>query len=109
MVLLIDVFVSNGYSEGLQVSPMEAMASGCYCLSHQWDGAEGLLLPLANLFIRRTRMNERILRYAHFLEAEKQRTQARMRDLVCERFNVDVTKVQIRHIIEGAALSVGVA
>ncbi|HMN29574.1 MAG TPA: glycosyltransferase family 4 protein, partial [Caldilineaceae bacterium] len=39
----IDIFISNSYSEGLQVAPMEAMASGCYCLSHRWEGAEELL------------------------------------------------------------------
>jgi len=45
----IDILISNSYSEGLQVTPMEAIASGCYCLSHYWDGAEELL-PEENLF-----------------------------------------------------------
>src|SRR5438094_934188 len=39
----LDIFVSNSYSEGLQVAPMEASASGCYCVAHHWDGAEDYL------------------------------------------------------------------
>ena len=45
----IDVFVSNSYSEGLQVSPMEAIASGCLCVSHAWPGSNELL-PQAQIF-----------------------------------------------------------
>jgi glycosyltransferase involved in cell wall biosynthesis len=98
----IDVFISNGYSEGLQVAPMEAMASGCYCLSHRWDGAEELL-PEENLFWTNRELNERLLRYCDLPEAEKEQRQAQMRALVEERFNVDRTKVQIRHLIEEVA------
>jgi glycosyltransferase involved in cell wall biosynthesis len=59
----IDIFISNSYSEGLQVSPMEAIASGCYCLSHYWDGADELL-PSENLFITGQEMNKKIKDYA---------------------------------------------
>jgi glycosyltransferase involved in cell wall biosynthesis len=95
----IDVFISNGYSEGLQVAPMEAMASGCYCLSHRWDGAEELL-PEENLFFTNRELNKRLLQYCDAPEAEQQRQQAQLRALVEERFNVDKTKVQIRHLLE---------
>ena len=67
---LIDVFVSNGYSEGLQVSPMEAMASGRYCLAHRWDGAEELL-PASNLFVTNGELVERLLRYADMSASER--------------------------------------
>lgn len=98
----IDVFVSNGYSEGLQVSPMEAMASGCYCVSHRWDGADELL-PTANLYDTNTELNQLLLRFAAMTDAEKDEIKGQMRSMVCERFNVDVTKVQIRKLVEQAA------
>jgi glycosyltransferase involved in cell wall biosynthesis len=101
---LIDILVSNGYSEGLQVSPMEAMATGCYCLSHHWDGAEELL-PAGQLFYGNTRLKDLVLAYAAMPDLEKEAARSRMRALVCERFNVDVTKVRIRQVIEAAAQS----
>jgi len=98
----IDILISNGYSEGLQVSPMEAMASGCYCLSHCWDGAEELL-PASQLYYTNTQLNELILRYADAPEAEHEAAKVRLRAMVCERFNVDRTKLQIRQVVEAAA------
>jgi glycosyltransferase involved in cell wall biosynthesis len=101
---LIDIFISNGYSEGLQVSPMEAMASGCYCLSHRWDGAEELL-PATNLYDTNTQLRTLVLDYAALPPAERERTRTCMRALVNDRFNVDVTKLQIRRIVEDVAAS----
>jgi glycosyltransferase involved in cell wall biosynthesis len=98
----IDVFISNGYSEGLQVSPMEAMACGCYALSHHWDGADELLPP-SNLYFTSTELKELILRYADTPQSAKDEARAAMRARVCERFNVDVTKVEIRRLVERAA------
>jgi glycosyltransferase involved in cell wall biosynthesis len=95
----IDVFISNGYSEGLQVSLLEAMASGCYCLSHNWDGAEELL-PAGNLYYTNTELVQQLLRQAEKSDAERARDRARMRSIVCDGFDVDVTKVAIRKVIE---------
>jgi glycosyltransferase involved in cell wall biosynthesis len=99
---LVDVYVSNGFSEGLQVSPMEAMSSGCYCLSHQWDGADELM-PVENLFYTNTELKNLLIRYADLPEPEKQATRSRLRAMICERFNVDLTKQQIRRVIEETA------
>lgn len=41
----VDVFLSNSYWEGQQVALLEAMAAGCYCLGHCWDGIEEILPP----------------------------------------------------------------
>lgn len=100
----IDIFVSNGYSEGLQVAPMEAMASGCYTLSHFWDGAEELL-PQAQLYYGNCELQQRILTYAASSDGQRARLQAAMRQIVVDNFDVDRTKVQIRQLIEatGAA------
>jgi glycosyltransferase involved in cell wall biosynthesis len=99
---LIDVFVSNGYSEGLQVAPLEAMASGCYCLSHHWAGADELFSP-ENLFYTNSELKERLVNYVTASSAEKAAASERLRRLVTERFNVDLTKVQIRRVVEDAA------
>jgi glycosyltransferase involved in cell wall biosynthesis len=98
----IDVFVSNGYSEGLQVSPMEAMATGCYALAHRWEGADELL-PDGQLYDTNTELNQRLLQYAAVNGDERQEIRRRMRALVTEHFNVDLTKVQIRRIVEETA------
>jgi glycosyltransferase involved in cell wall biosynthesis len=98
----IDIFISNGYSEGLQVSPMEAMATGCYALSHQWDGADELLPP-EHLYFTDRELQERILRYVDMPEPARQEMRAAMRARVSDRFNVDVTKRRIRLLVEDAA------
>ena len=98
----VDVIVSNGYSEGLQVSPMEAMATGCYALAHRWEGADELL-PDAQLYDTNTELNRRLLDFAALSDADRHATRARMRAMVSERFNVDVTKLEIRRLVEAAA------
>lgn len=100
----IDIFISNSYSEGLQVAPMEAMASGCYCLAHRWDGADELL-PESNLFYGERELQERILSYCEASDEKKQRWQARMRAIACEKFNLENTKMQIREVVEEVATS----
>lgn len=95
----IDIFISNSYSEGLQVAPMEAMASGCYCLSHRWDGAEELL-PQENLFFTNRELETKILQYCALPAMEKQKQRAQMRDHACAEFDIEVTKQQIRTVID---------
>jgi len=95
----IDIFISNSYSEGLQVAPMEAMASGCYCLAHCWDGADELL-PEENLFFTNGELQEKILNYCDILESERQRIREHMRTLAVEKFDINQTKTQIRQILE---------
>jgi glycosyltransferase involved in cell wall biosynthesis len=104
----IDIFISNGYSEGLQVSLLEAMASGCHSLSHHWDGADELMPP-ENLYYTNTELVQQILRYEGKSEAERDWERARMRAIVCDGFDVDVTKVAIRRVIEEAAARPGAA
>ncbi len=98
----IDIYISNGYSEGLQVSPMEAMATGCYALSHHWDGADELL-PAENLFFSEAELIGHIERYCDLSDAERDAEREKMRTIVIKKFNVDKTKAQIRQLIESAA------
>jgi glycosyltransferase involved in cell wall biosynthesis len=95
----IDIFVSNSYSEGLQVSPMEAMASGCYCLSHRWSGAEELL-PESNLFFTDSELQTKILQYYELSDELKLEQKNHMRSIVYEKFNIHRTKIKIRKVIE---------
>lgn len=98
----IDVFVSNSYSEGLQVAPMEAMASGCYCLSRHWDGADELL-PEEYLFYTSRELQNRIIDFSNALESERLFHQQRLRDIVCAKFDIDRTKQEIRTLIENTS------
>ena len=98
----IDIFISNSYSEGLQVSPMEAMASGCFCLSHFWDGADELL-PVENLFYTGTEFQEKVLQYCEASETEKRAQREKLYQLVCDQFDIDKTKVRIRELLEEIA------
>lgn len=95
----IDIFISNSFWEGQQVALLEAMAAGCYCLSHFWAGAEEMA-PTANLFITEAQLVEKILAYAALPEAEKAVRQGELRRLAAERFDINQTKVQIRQILE---------
>lgn len=95
----IDIFLSNSYSEGLQLAPMEAMASGCYTLSHRWEGAEELL-PEANLYYTGSELRQKILEYSAADEAEKLRRRQALRLIVCEKFDIHQIKVQIRQLVE---------
>lgn len=100
----IDVFVSNSYSEGLQVAPMEAMASGCYTLSHYWEGADELL-PANYLYMTGTELQEKILAFSELPEFRKEQERARMRSLAEKTFDVDKVKSQVGGMIKRLACS----
>ena len=95
----IDIFLSNSYSEGLQLAPMEAMACGCYTLSHRWEGADELL-PEENLFYTGTQLRQKILEFVETPEVEKLRKRQALRAIVCEKHDINQIKVQIRQLVE---------
>jgi glycosyltransferase involved in cell wall biosynthesis len=95
----IDIFISNSYSEGLQVALMEAMASGCYCLSHKWDGVKEML-PCNQLYYTDKELLEKIINYDNTPEADKQAIRRSMREIACEKFDIKLTKAQFRQAIE---------
>lgn len=104
----IDIFISNSYSEGLQVAPMEAMASGCFCLSHHWAGAEELL-PAENLFSSNNELKQLIRRHAACSSAERASLRECMRDIACEKFDIRLITDDIRGVIEEVGAAVGPA
>lgn len=98
----IDILISNSYSEGLQVTPIEAMASGCHCLSHNWEGADELFSE-SNLFFTANELQDRILHYAGLTETGRKIVRLEAYSNVREKFNVDRTKIQIQNLIECVA------
>lgn len=98
----IDVFLSNSYSEGLQVAPMEAIASGRFCLSHHWDGADELL-PAQDLVYTEKELVQKIGEICDAGERERKARRDRQLEIVRERFDVAKTKVQIRRVVEEVA------
>ena len=100
----VDIFVSNSYSEGLQVSPMEAVATGCYCLSHRWDGADELL-PEHNLFYSDQEMAQKIFEYCDAPDAKRREMVLDLLHDVHSRFDINRTKTQIRKLIEEVGAS----
>jgi glycosyltransferase involved in cell wall biosynthesis len=94
----IDVFVSNSYSEGMQVALMEAMASGCYCLAHHWDGVEELL-PAEYLYYTETELQDKVLQYFELTTAEQRRHQEHLRQIVCDQVDEKNIHAQIRQLI----------
>jgi glycosyltransferase involved in cell wall biosynthesis len=95
----IDIFISNSYSEGLQVALMEAMASGCYCLSHRWDGVNEML-PGNHLYYSERELVQKIINYSESPGADKQAMRRSMREIACEKFDINQTKAQFRQAIE---------
>jgi glycosyltransferase involved in cell wall biosynthesis len=95
----IDIFISNSYSEGLQVSPMEAIGSGCYCLSHAWDGADELL-PVDDIYVTDKELINKILVYADGAPLERRIKREAQLTLVRERFDINRIKVLIRQVVE---------
>lgn len=98
----VDVFLSASYSEGLQVSLLEAMASGCYCLSHCWDGVEEVL-PVENIFTTDADLRAKLLAYAALPEAEKRQAQRRMRAIAEAKFDERRIVREIVNVVEQVA------
>lgn len=82
----IDVFVSNSYWEGQQNALLEALASGCYCLSHCWGGAEEVLPP-AQIFVTESEFRAKLLAFAALSQAERSEVQSLGRRTAEEGFD----------------------
>jgi glycosyltransferase involved in cell wall biosynthesis len=98
----IDVFLSNSFWEGQQVALLEAMAAGCYCLSHHWAGAEEML-PSDHLFVTDAELRSKLAEYARASNGTRAAAQNRLRTLARERFDVRNTVLQIRAIVDELA------
>jgi glycosyltransferase involved in cell wall biosynthesis len=95
----IDIFISNSFWEGLQTALIEAMASGCYCLSHFWDGAEEVLPP-ENIYITDSELMHKIIFYAQLSEDERAHQKSQMVEIAVQKFDIEDKKPRLREIIE---------
>lgn len=101
----IDMFISNSYSEGLQVAPMEAMASGCFCLAHRWYGADELL-PQEYLFYTNEELKRKILAYCALSENEKFEQKNLMRAHAIKNFDINKTIEKTIRVIDEVSASI---
>ncbi len=83
----------------VQVALLEALASGCYCLSHCWMGAKEVL-PVEHLYVTDDELIAKIMGYAELPDSDKRKRQLLMRQIASEKFNVARQKEKIREIIE---------
>ncbi|MFN2126432.1 MAG: glycosyltransferase [Anaerolineales bacterium] len=95
----IDVFISNSYWEGQQVALIEAIASGCYCISHHWPGADEML-PEENLFFTESQLKEKLIKFATLGVEEKYCKSVEMREIATRKFDVRRTNQEIRSVID---------
>lgn len=95
----IDIFISNSYREGQQVALLEAMAAGCCCYSHVWDGADEVL-PSEYLYTTDAQLQAKVVEYARQSGEERRVRRARMRGIAEERFDIDTTQAKIRAVID---------
>jgi len=102
----IDVFISNGYREGQQVALLEAMAAGCCCFSHIWEGAEEVL-PAEYLYASDAQLRAKIGEYVRQPEEERGKRCARMRAIAEARFDIETTKTTIRAVIDETVAGLG--
>lgn len=103
----IDIYISNSYWEGQQNALLEAMASGCCCLSHCWRGAEEIL-PDDCIYTTETSLIEKIMGYSQMTKKEKEISQQHMRSIVAERFDLKDSIRKYRFMIDEVLESQGV-
>lgn len=98
----MDVFISNSYWEGLQVALLEAMACGCYCLSHQWGGAEEAL-PLRSLFLSEADLVDKLVTYADLPPQDKLHERLALRSIAEATFGLQPYIDAVDKVIQDAS------
>jgi glycosyltransferase involved in cell wall biosynthesis len=98
----IDIYLSNSYWEGMQTSLLEAMATGCYCLAHFWDGVEEALPP-DNIYSSDTDLKQKLISYSELAEDERTRRKNQLVEIVCQKFNLANTKAMLREVIDSVS------
>jgi glycosyltransferase involved in cell wall biosynthesis len=95
----IDVYISNSYWEGMQTSLLEAMATGCYCLSHFWDGVEEAL-PSDNICATDADMKQKLISYSQLSDNERMECKSQLVEIVQRKFSLEDKKVMLREAID---------
>jgi glycosyltransferase involved in cell wall biosynthesis len=95
----IDIFISNSFWEGMQTALLEAMASGCYCLAHFWDGAEEAL-PSNNLYVTDSELKRKLIFYSQLSDEERHGYKMQMVEIARQKFDIEDKKIRFRNLIE---------
>lgn len=98
----MDIFVSFSYSEGMQVAPLEAAASGCFCVSHRWDGADEIF-STEQLFLTEDEFIQRVLRYCYATDEERQSLRNPLVNFVTEMCDLGAISTRIQQVLEEVA------
>jgi glycosyltransferase involved in cell wall biosynthesis len=98
----MDIFVSYSYSEGMQVAPIEAAASGCYCLTHWWEGADEIF-PGPQISITEAEFVRQVLDYASATDEQRQQMRQPFIDYVEKFCDLDRINYEIETILQKAA------
>ncbi len=99
----IDIFVTNSFSEGLQVALLEAMATGCYCLAHAWDGAEEALPP-DQIYISEGELIQKVEAYIGLDDKAQRQLQERMRSIAEEKFDIEDRARDVLQVVESVLI-----
>ncbi len=86
---------------------LEAMAVGCYCISHFWDGVEEFL-PTENIYSTDQEMRENLIKYFNLPNSLKQELKDELRRLATEKFDIETTKSAFREIINQFSCNKGI-
>jgi glycosyltransferase involved in cell wall biosynthesis len=97
----IDIFVSFSFSEGMQVAPLEAIACGCYCLTHRWAGADELY-GAEQLFLTEEEFVQKTLTYAQATENQRKLMREPSLAFVSEQCNFHKVSRDMQEVIEKA-------
>ena len=95
----IDIFISNSSWESQHVALVEAMACGCFCLGHGWDGIEDIL-PEESIYYTNTELIEKIIHYWKQPEDEKLRRRTELRERALQKFDFNIIERKLRDVIE---------
>jgi glycosyltransferase involved in cell wall biosynthesis len=98
----MDIFVSYSYSEGMQVAPIEAAASGCYCLTHWWEGADEIF-PRPQISTTEAEFVQQVLDYACTSDEQRQQMRQPFIDYVEKFCDLDRINDEIERILQQAA------
>jgi glycosyltransferase involved in cell wall biosynthesis len=98
----MDVIVSNSYWEGQQVALLEALASGCYCLSHFWEGAEEVV-PADCVFVTEQDLHRQLLAFADASPETRRSRRAESRRIASDRFDARRQREDFCRVVESVS------